>query len=348
MLALRQLLRWSFAIAAALFLPAGFASLLGLAHAANFAAEFNHGCIAAAFLLVSLLSAMAWWSTRNPRPAPSAWALAASAVDVAAGLVILRFAPGSAASAGSGLLSMVLGLTGLIVFSRRDAGPAGEMTGPAPECSTTPISWSEYASTALFLVAQIAAVQLWSGWVYSRGLPTSGVSAVFLIVLAALTTSAMHEAGHALAARAFHLELLKFHAGPFHWRSREGQWSFHFHAPGLLTLGGVVGIAPNGRVTPSPWQDLCVVAAGPVANICAGLLAMATAMYAQAMLPAGAWEFLGLIASFSLIAAVFNLFPFQSERGTHSDGARILQLLASGLNLAPAPRADLPILGRTG
>jgi hypothetical protein len=57
------------------------------------------------------------------------------------------------------------------------------------------------------------------------------------------------------------------------------------------------------------------------------------------------WELLALIASFSLIAAVFNLFPFQSERGTYSDGARMLQLLSSGLNFAPAAQANLSLPG---
>jgi len=343
MLALRQLLRWSFAIAAVIFLPAGLGGLLKLAHAPASAAEFNRCCVVAAFLLVSLLSAMAWWTTRNPRPDRSAWAVAASAVNLATGLLILRFASGAAASIGSGLLSIALGLTGLIVFSGREITAVNETTQPT--ASPTPISWTEHASTALFLVAQIAAVHLWSGWIYSRSLPTSGVSAILLIVLAALTTSALHEAGHALAARAFRLELLKFHAGPFHWRSLEGEWSFNFHAPGLLTLGGVVGIAPSGPAAQSPWQELCVVAAGPFANICTGLLALAAALRGQAILPLPAWDLLALIASFSLIAAVFNLFPFQSERGTHSDGARIFRLLAGALDLTPVPQPDLPIPG---
>jgi Zn-dependent protease len=326
------------------FLPAGLGSLLRLAHAPAPAAEFNRCCIAAAFLLVSLLSGMAWWTTRGPRLAPSAWALAASAVNLATGPLMLRFASSTVASIGPGLLSLALGLAGLIVFSSREAVPSAETTQLA--ASPSPISWSEHASTTLFLVGQIAAVRLWSGWIYSRSpSPTGGVSAIFLIVLAALTTSALHEAGHALAARAFRLELLKFHAGPFHWHSREGQWRFNFYAPGLLTLGGVVGIAPRGRATQSPWQDCCVVAAGPFANICTGLLALATALGGQAILPLPIWEFLALIASFSLVAAVFNLFPFQSERGTHSDGARILRLFASGLDLTPVPQPDLPIPG---
>jgi len=232
----------------------------------------------------------------------------------------------------------------MLVFSSRETAHAAEIMQLA--APPTPISWSEHASTALFLVAQVAAVRLWSGWIYSRSLRTTGsVSAIFLFALAALTTSALHEAGHALAARAFRRELLKFHAGPFHWRCIEGHWSFNFHAPGLLTLGGVVGIAPSSCATQSPWQDLCVVAAGPFANICTGLLVLAAALRAQAIFPEPMWEFLALMASFSLIAAVFNLFPFQSERGTHSDGARILRLLASGLSLTPVPQPELPILG---
>ena len=344
MLALRQLLRWSFAIAAVIFLPTGLGCLLRLGHAPALAAELNRCCIAAAFLLVSLLSAMAWWTTRDPRPARSAWAVAASAVNLATGLLIVRFASGSDASIGSGLLSIAVGLAGLIVFCGGATTPAAGANQPS--ASTTPIPWSEHASTALFIVAQIAAAHLWAGWVYSRGLPTAGgVSSSFLIVLAAISTSALHEGGHALAARAFRLELLKFHAGPFHWRRLEGQWSFNFHAPGLLTLGGVVGIAPSRRATQSRWQDLCVVAAGPFANICTGLMALAAALRAQAILPLPVWELLALIASFSLIAAVFNLFPFQSERGTYSDGARMLQLLSSGLNFAPAAQANLSLPG---
>ncbi len=279
---------------------------------------------------------------RGAQPAPSLWAVAASAVNLATGLLILRFASGSAASIASGLLSVALGGAGLIVFSRRAALPLAK-TSAAPIL----VSWGEHASTALFVVAQIAAVRIWSGWIYSRSLPTTGSFSaclpIILIVLAALTTSALHEAGHALAACAFHLQLLKFQTGPFQWRSREGHWSFHFHAPGLLTLGGMVGIAPSARDNRSPWQDLCIVAAGPFANICTGLLALAAALRAQAILPQPAWEVLALIASFSLIAAVFNLFPFQSERGIHSDGARMLRLLANALDLTPVAQPDLSI-----
>jgi Zn-dependent protease len=339
--ALRQLLRWSFAVAVALFFPAAIAGLLQLARRDHPASPFAHLGVCAVFLVVSFFSAMAWWTTRKPRSTRPAWAIAASAINLATGLIVLRFAYGSMTLSGPGLLPAAIGVTGLIVFSRRETVPAA----PAqPDPASDAIAWREHAAAALFVIAQLAAVHLWSGWVYSHALPAdtaptnARIASIVLTVLAALTTSTLHEFGHALVAWAFNRKLLKFNAGPFQWRRRDpackqdAGWNFKFHAPGMLTLGGAVSVEP-GKPTQPRWHDICVVAAGPFANICVGLLALWAALRAHGTFYAPTWEFLALIASFCLIAAVFNLFPFQAERGTYSDGARIFQLLTSGMKV---------------
>jgi len=122
------------------------------------------------------------------------------------------------------------------------------------------------------------------------------------------------------------MKLLSFNVGPLHWRKRERRWSFEFHGAGLITLGGAVGVAPTNQRQPR-WQDISMIAAGPFANIFFGLVALWAALQAKETFHPRTWEFLALTASFCLIAAVFNLFPFQAERGSYSDGARIFQLL---------------------
>src|SRR5271156_5816693 len=154
MLALRQLLRWSFAVAVILFFPAAMAGLVQLARVQQSPSPFAHFGVCATFLAIALLSAMAWWTTRKPRSTRSAWAIAASALNLATGLIVLRYGYSSITFTGPGLLPVVTGVAGLIVFCRRDIALAAAVS--KPDQAPSNFVWREYAATALFVVAQLA------------------------------------------------------------------------------------------------------------------------------------------------------------------------------------------------
>jgi hypothetical protein len=330
MVVLRQLLRWSFALVAIALPPATVGVAGKFVRFGAWTPTPAADLLLAGFFGVAVIFAMACWTTRRPRYTPSAWAIAASLLHLAAGVFFLRYAS-RFTSAGPQLALIAAGIAGLCVFCRRDALP-----GPYVHARKTPrmagdhtSPWVDRAVTFLFCAAAYGSSRLWANWADARGLASHApLSSIALILLAILATSALHELGHAVAALSLGMRLLAFNAGPFQWRKREGRWGFRFHASGLVTLGGAVSVVPTRERQPR-WQDVCMIAAGPCASICFGLLALWATLSGGGAFYARAWEFIADLASFSLIAAVLNLLPFRAQGGAYSDGARILQLLTA-------------------
>jgi Zn-dependent protease len=282
----------------------------------------------AGLLSAGLLFTMACWTTRNPSAIRSPWAIAACLVDIAAGLFVFRFARHITLASPEPLL-IAAGIAGLIVFSRRDtvSAPPVAPAKPAPVPGDRTSPWFDRAATLLFILATWKVISLWSPWARIHHLPTvSGMLWLLLIALVTLVTAVLHEGGHALVARAFRMHLLSFNAGPFQWRKQAGKWTLRFKTSAVI--GGNVHVQPTHPGQPA-WHDICMVAAGPMVNICTGPLFLWAALHAQGAPWQPAWFFLALMASFSFLAAAFNLLPFRSATGSYSDGARILQLLTN-------------------
>jgi len=74
--------------------------------------------------------------------------------------------------------------------------------------------------------------------------------------------------------------------------------------------------------------------AGPMVNLCTGLIAWAAALAANGRLYEQHWQFLAYFATISLVVFATNLIPMRPE-ALYTDGARIYQLLRGG------PVADL-------
>src|SRR5437899_9062414 len=127
------------------------------------------------------------------------------------------------------------------------------------------------------------------------------------------------------------MKLRAFIVGPFQWRIRDGKWEFQFEPKQILVPGGATGVVP--AVTSFPrWAQLCMLAAGPFANVFTGVLALWAASAADGGLtrtgrglPFPAW---------SPVMSAMNLVPFRTK-DSYSDGAQIYQVLSNG------PWADL-------
>jgi hypothetical protein len=77
-----------------------------------------------------------------------------------------------------------------------------------------------------------------------------------------------------------------------------------------------------------------MIAAGPLVELFAGLVALWIALAVSKGLQETIWQILALVSAFSLVGFVVNLIPLRPE-STYSDGAQIYQLLRGG------PWADL-------
>lgn len=298
-------------------------------HAAGVLSLFVRYRIVAALFAAGLLFAMACWTTRKPGVNRSGWAIAACLVNIATGLFILRFARHITWASPEPLM-VIEGLVGLFVFSRHQIVPvpapvAAAKPAPVPGDRTAP--WFDRAATILFIFATWKVLGLWTPWARAHSLPAvSSLLWLLFIALVILVTAVLHEAGHALAAHVFRMKLLSFNAGPLQWRKREGKWTFQIRTSGVL--GGSVHVLPTHPDQPA-WHDICMVAAGPFVNLCTGPIFLWTALHSQGAPWQPAWFFLALMASFSFLAAAFNLLPSRSATGSYSDGARILQLLTN-------------------
>jgi Zn-dependent protease len=327
MLALKSLIRWSYALTTMLLSPAAIVVMVRMARMQTVGLAYCG--ILAGLLAVGLLSAMACWSTRRPTASRSTWAIGASFAYLAIGLLMLGGGR-HFTFAGPELLLIAAGVGGLIVFSRDTTMSAPVVSAPvrpAPVAGDRTSLWFDRLATFFFMVATWKVMAAWYPWARAHHLHTFyGIPLLLLIAAVALVTAILHESGHALAARAFGMQLLGFSAGPFQWRKQEGKWKLKFKASGIL--GGTVQVLPTHPDQPA-WHDICMVAAGPFTNICTGPIFLWAAFHAQGSTWQPVWFFLALMASFSLLVAGFNLVPFRSATGSYSDGARILQLLTN-------------------
>ena len=291
----------------------------------------------AALLALAGVFAQAWWTTRKPSERRNLWAAGASLVTLVGGVCILWMGRARLSMSSPGLLTAALGVLGAVVYSQGGTLPGTEAaSSPAPAAAAPKPArvagdrthpWVNHAFTALSLAAEAASVYLWSIWAHSQGLAGRGHLPWYLLfTVAVFAATVIHECGHALAAWTFQMKLLSFNAGPLKWRKHEGKWRFRFDPEGFFNLGGAVRVVPTNPEQP-PSQDLWMIAAGPLANIWFGLLALWAVLWLRWPLYEQTWRLVAFTASFCFIAAITNLLPFLTSDGGYSDGARILQML---------------------
>lgn len=327
---LRGVLRWFFAVnAAAFFLAvADVSTRHGSRHAAL---PWARTASLVGLGLVGALFTVAWWTNRRSSPI-TLWsrvsAIVSSVLILSEGVTILAY--GGFSLTGSGLIEVAVGIAGIVVFSLRGAPPAIAPVGRGHGIAGDRAShFMEKVFTAVAIAAQFAGMRWWSTYAFVHGLPHHpglvyvlamlGIS-LFLVII-------VHELGHAAVGLVLGMKLLGFRAGPLHWQLRQGKWEFEFQRKGIAFAGGGVRVVPTDLRQPR-WQELCMIAAGPLANVWLGLL-ITGLLFVPGALPRSGWEFFTMTSTLSLVAAMTNLLPFRTKEGAYSDGARMLQLLTN-------------------
>jgi Zn-dependent protease len=114
------------------------------------------------------------------------------------------------------------------------------------------------------------------------------------------------------------MNLLSFKAGTHSsGAKREGKWRFKLHLAGLLTPGGAVGAVSKDLDQPR-WEEILMIAAGPLANLLIGVPAIYAVLHDDWPHYQQSWELIAFTASFCVIAAVLNLVPLYVRRGGHT------------------------------
>lgn len=300
-------------------------------------------------LLLGVLYGMAWWTAKKGKTSVRGWTIAASIamlVFCIPQFVVIYYLVSYAAFhhafwfmrditilAGA---SMGLGILGIVAFARRE-----EAIQPIPQSATPPRVAGDGTSSFLdglvvflgfagFMVGE----RWWAQWAHAHHLPP-GSGGLFWprFILVLLITTTLHELGHAGVGRAVGMKLRSFLVGPFQWTISQGRWKFQFTPQKILAAGGAVGLVPTNP-RQSQWNDICMIAGGPMASLLTGLVAAGLALTAPGRSYEHAWGFFALLSTIGVVECIVNLLPLRPD-GFYSDGARIYQLLKGG------PWADL-------
>ncbi len=290
-------------------------------------------------LVLSVLYGMAWWSVKRGKASARGWAIAASLAILLQSIpfslvAYLEWAHGGGHWVHQLVLSgiaLALGVAGLVAFARRGAAAqvSTEATHPARIAGDGTSAIVDRLAWILGVCGYFAGQSLWMRWAQAQHLPvSSGFQFLWLILAAGLLETAAHECGHIAVGLALGMRLRAFVVGPFQWHIRDGKWKFQFLLNKILSGGGAAGMVP---VDPeqSRWREIWMIAAGPLASLCTGLIALVAALLAKGSPYERTWELLALIATFGLVAFAVNLIPFR-PKPLYSDGALIFQLLRGG------------------
>jgi hypothetical protein len=288
-------------------------------------------------LAIAIPFAIAWWTIKRQRRFARFWAIVGSLAFVLMSLT--SFLPHPAASHRIhhyGIMDgalMVLGIAGIVAFAQSDA-----MAHPVEPAKAPRIAGDGTSKLLDALVGVIAVVgyfsgsMLWFRWSEAQQLPRAHLG-LLPIVAVLFVTTVVHECGHASVGLALGMKLRMFVIGPFQWRIRDGRWKFQFLPAQFLSAGGAAALVPS-KPHQSQWREMYMIAAGPLANLFTGLIALFITLTAVGRPYQQYWEYFSVFTTVSLIAFVINLMPLRPD-ALYSDGARIYQLLRGG------PWADL-------
>ena len=285
--------------------------------------------------VIGAISGVAWWTLKTGRRGARVWAIAASVTFLLASAFLAisdSFLNRHGATGHPPLffeiqaVQMFIGFGGLFAFGWKQS--QADMVAPAPP-PRIPGDGTHKLVDALALILQVGGtiwlMNLYSRWGYEQRLPFArGAESLIQWVVVILAAVFIHESAHALFGIALGMRLRAFFIGPFQFRVHEGRWKFDFRPTQILAFSGAAGLIP---VNPdqSRWDEVAMIAAGPLSNLITGAVAAAMAYSALDHVWWPFWEYFALFATVSLVGGIVNLIPFRPE-SLYSDGARILQL----------------------
>lgn len=166
-----------------------------------------------------------------------------------------------------------------------------------------------YAGLVLYVIADLFVLQALPPWV-GGNLPFRIVLALLIVFIAALA----HELGHALAARLAGAEVRTIMVVPLRVQFRPRRFSLAWPT-GNGDIGGYVTYTLDRIDTRR--KRAWIAAAGPIANmaLAAPLAVIAPLAYTLGGRPWMDW--LGVLGSFSVLMAFYNLIPFPGSDGHH-------------------------------
>ena len=338
---IRRRVRSFFALQAIILFVVAITGVIRPAHAHPSASLLRYYAVTAVYVVFSLVFATAWWNTRKPKPFRDPWAIAASVLSLISGAGMIWLHHTSLELASPGFLVVAIGAAGLYFFAQGGPATTNSASGSDPEApepalapqKLAPVKGDRthpgvnYLVTAITFAAEVAAIFYWSHWAHTWGLTNRGALPWFILfTFAVLISTIVHECGHAFFAWGCYMKLLSFNAGPLRWQKHEGQWAFKFHPAGFVELGGSVRAVPTNPKQPR-IHELWTIFAGPLANILFGLTLLWVLFSVGLPHFDQTWRLVAFTASFCFIVAVTNLFPFMTEDGGYSDGARMLQIV---------------------
>jgi len=289
-------------------------------------------------LLMAIIYGSAWWTLKHGRRSARTWTISASIVVLLSttGLIAARFllfSGGRHHLRVSFLIFQIfffsIGILGLIVFTRTssDSIQSSGQRNRTQGDGTSAIL--DLIVSALALAGVWGGIIFYSRWGHAQDLPfVRGSVAWPVILLVIFITIALHEAAHACVGLALGMKLRAIAIGPFQWRIRDGRWRYRFVPAGILSFGGSTGIVPT-RPDQSRWVEVAMIAAGPLINFVAALIAAFLTFSAKGQPWERHWEPIAFFALVNVVTFAINLVPFRPE-ALYSDGARIFQLLSGG------------------
>jgi hypothetical protein len=268
-------------------------------------------------LLIGLTAvfSVAWWTLGRGHKAARGWAIAASVLS----LPLLG-------------IGTTAGAAGLLAFWKpetvRKLATASRPKPPRiPGDGTSRLL--DYITKGAAIAGAIAANFFWTAWGSRHGLPYYGFTN-FLIQLeiACFLSVAVHEAGHVLGGWACHMKLRRLEIGPFDWRIRSGKWEFHFDRGKILTSSGCAAMVMT-RLKNLRSQRVYIAAAGPVASLMLGAVALLATLSAPGRPWQSIWLVSSVTATLGLLSFAINLVPLRPD-DQYSDGAHIYQTVTNG------------------
>jgi hypothetical protein len=280
------------------------------------------------FLALGSLFAAAWWTVLRNRDSARKWAIIASLVLAFAGFLLFYAPPFTLFQ--KGWIPLLIGIAGLLAFYRTGIRPEPSRISSAPPPSDGTNAIVDKLVVVAAVLAVVGAGGRWSQWGEAHHLSQNLPSYFYLrFILVVLLVIAFHEGGHLLAALALRMKVIHVAIGPLEWSNSFGRKKIRVQAGWRSWLRGQTLVAPKD-IQGFRKRKILQVAAGPLVSIATGLLATAFVVMSVGSAWEDSWLILSRFATISLTLGIFNLVPFRIGPG-YSDGAKLLQLLSSGL-----------------
>ena len=280
------------------------------------------------FLALGSLFAKASWTVLRNRDVARKWAIIASLVLAFAGFLLFSASPFRLLQ--KGWIPLLIGIAGVVVFYRGGINRRQTRIPLAPVPSDGTNAIVDKLVVVVAVLAVLAVGGLWSEWGEAHGLTQNLPSYFYLrFILVVLLVIALHESGHLLAALALRMKIIHVAIGPLEWSNSFGKKKLRKQAGFRSWLRGQTLVAPK-EIHGFRKRKILQVAAGPFVSIATGLMATAFVVMSVGSAWEDSWLILSKFATISLALGIFNLVPLRIGPG-YSDGAKLLQLLSSGL-----------------